>query len=113
MIPEQARLEIIKRKQEGETWTGISKWIEDEYGIAIHRTTVQRWYDREVFNDEEVDQDELLESLDNRVKLDKQVQTLKAEAGYYKKLYLQAVKDVSKFNPVAENIIEAKTNIKI
>ena len=78
MIPEQARLGIIKRKEEGETWTGISKWIEEEYGIAIHRTTVQRWYDREVFNEEEVDQEELLESIEDRTKLDKKVSTYKA-----------------------------------
>jgi len=95
MIPEQARLEIIKRKDLGETWTGIAKWMEQEYGVMIHRTTIQRWYDREVCRNEEADQDELLESLDNRVKLDKQVQTLKAEVGYYKKLYLQAIKESS------------------
>ena len=76
MIPEQARLEIIRKKDLGETWTGISKWMENEYGVMIHRTTIQRWYDREVCRNEEVDQDELLESLDNRIRLDKQVQTL-------------------------------------
>ena len=91
MIPEQARLEIIRKKQEGETWTGISKWIEDEYGIVIHRTTVQRWYDREAFNDEEVDQDELLESIEDRTKLDKKVATYKSELAYYKKLYNQVI----------------------
>ena len=93
MIPEQARLEIIEKRDLGETWTGIAKWMEREYGVAIHRTTIQRWYDREVCRNEEVDQDELLESLDNRFKLDKQVQSLKAEVGYYKKLYLQAIKN--------------------
>ena len=104
MIPEQARLEIIRKKDLGETWTGISKWMEKEYGVMVHRTTIQRWYDREVYRNEEVDQDELLESLDNRVKLDKQVQTLKAEAGYYKKLYLQAIKDVSSKEAIVDAI---------
>ena len=104
MIPEQARLEIIKRKQEGETWTGISKWIEDEYGIAIHRTTVQRWYDREVFNDEEVDQDELLESIEDRTKLDKKVATYKSELAYYKKLYNQVIASDAKKELIVDAI---------
>ena len=77
MIPVQARLEIIRKKDEGETWTGISRWMETEYGVTVHRTTIQRWYDKEVCRDEEVDQDELLESLDERVKIDKKVATLK------------------------------------
>ena len=104
MIPEQARLEIIRKKQEGETWTGISKWIEDEYGIVIHRTTVQRWYDREAFNDEEVDQDELLESIEDRTKLDKKVATYKSELAYYKKLYNQVIASDAKKELIVEAI---------
>jgi len=104
MIPEQARLEIIRKKDLGETWTGIARWIEKQYGVPIHRTTIQRWYDREVYRDEEVDQEELLESLDNRIKLDKQVQTLKVEISYYKKLYLQAVKDASSEEAIVDAI---------
>ena len=104
MIPEQARLEIIKRKQEGETWTGISQWIEEEYGIPIHRTTVQRWYDREAFNEEEVDQDELLESIEDRTKLDKKVATYKAELAYYKKLYNQVIASDAKKELIVDAI---------
>jgi len=91
MIPEQARLKIIEKKQSGETWTGIAKWIEEKYGVSIHRTTVQRWYDREVSSDAEVDQEEVLESIEDRTKADKQVATYKAEAAHYKKLYNKLV----------------------
>ena len=104
MIPEQARLEIIRKKDLGETWTGISKWMEEEYGVTAHRTTIQRWYDREVCRNEEVDPEELLESLEDRVKLDKQAHTYKVEAGYYKKLYLQAIKDVSSKEAIVDAI---------
>ena len=104
MIPEQARLEIIKKKDEGETWTGIARWIEREYGVTVHRTTIQRWYDREVCREDEVDQEELLESLDSRIKVDKQVQTLKAEVGYYKKLYAQALKSSSSQEAIVDAI---------
>jgi chorismate mutase len=104
MIPEQARLEIIKKKQQGETWTGISQWIEEEYGIPIHRTTVQRWYDREAFSEDEVDQEELLESIEDRTKLDKKVATYKAELNYYKKLYQQAILGDAKKDLIVEAI---------
>ena len=96
MIPEQARLKIIEKKQSGETWTGIAKWIEEKYGVSIHRTTVQRWYDREVSSDAEVDQEEVLESIEDRTKADKQVATYKAEAAHYKKLYNKLVSKEAK-----------------
>ncbi len=104
MIPVQARLEIIRKKDEGETWTGISRWMEAEYGVTVHRTTIQRWYDREVCRDAEVDQEELLESLDDRVKIDKKVQTLKTEANYYKKLYTQALKTFNSQEAIVDAI---------
>ena len=104
MIPVQARLEIIRKKDEGETWTGISRWMETEYGVTVHRTTIQRWYDKEVCRDEEVDQDELLESLDERVKIDKKVATLKTEANYYKKLYTQALKTFNSQEAIVDAI---------
>ena len=104
MIPVQARLEIIRKKDEGETWTGISRWMETEYGVTVHRTTIQRWYDKEVCRDEEVDQDELLESLDERVKIDKKVATLKTEASYYKKLYTQALKTFNNQEAIVDAI---------
>tara|TARA_R110002020_G_scaffold159828_3_gene343992 strand:+ start:4094 stop:5410 length:1317 start_codon:yes stop_codon:yes gene_type:complete len=104
MIPVQARLEIIRKKDEGETWTGISRWMEEEYGVTIHRTTIQRWYDKEVCRDVEVGQEELLESLDDRVKIDKKVQTLKTEASYYKKLYTQALKTFNNQEAIVDAI---------
>ena len=104
MIPEQARLEIIRKKEQGETWTGIAQWMEEEYGISIHRTTVQRWYDREAFNAEEVDQEELLESIEDRTKIDKKLATYKAELAYYKKLYTQVISSDAKKDLIVDAI---------
>ena len=101
MIPEEARLEIVRRKNLGETWTGIARWLEAEHGINVHRTTVQRWYDREVYLDEEID-DEF--STEDRVKLDKKIETYKAESRFWKKLYETAIKDSTK----KELIIDGK-----
>ena len=107
MIPEQAKLEIRRRKEAGQTWTGIARWIEEEYGVPIHRTTIQRWYDREVysdFDDYEIEEEEYRDA--DRIKLDKKVATHKAEAAFFKKLYESSIKDEAK----KEIIIDAIKN---
>jgi len=106
MIPEQAKLEIRKRKEAGATWTGIAQWIVNEYGIEIHRTTLQRWYDKEVYSGFP-DSDEIIVEKDTpeeRIKLDKKVATHKAEATFYKKLYEQAIKDSAKKEIIVDAI---------
>ena len=84
MIPEQAKSEIIKKRQEGETWTAIAEWMEEETGISVHRSTIQRWYDKE---------GDCVDGADS--KLEKQVDTYKNEADHYKKLYDQASDEIN------------------
>tara|TARA_R110000824_G_scaffold30584_3_gene100435 strand:- start:1880 stop:3214 length:1335 start_codon:yes stop_codon:yes gene_type:complete len=108
MIPEQAKSEIRKKKAAGQSWTGIAKWLGDEYGIDIHRTTVQRWHDKEVYSDlddYDIEEEEEYRDLE-RIKLDKKVATYKAEASFFKKLYETSIKDDAK----KEIIIEAIKN---
>jgi len=92
MIPEQAKSEIRKRKALGESWTGIANWIEEAFGLHLHRSTIQRWYDKDTW-----EQDEVLlsheDSIDERIKLDKKVFTYKHEADFYKKLYQRSLKE--------------------
>ena len=103
MIPEEARSEIVRKRQAGQTWIGISEWLTETFGIDVHRTTVQRWYDREVFpNEEPADVTEY--SHTNKIKLDKKVQTLKTEAAYWKKLYEQVIKDAVQKEVVVDSI---------
>ena len=106
MIPEEAKSEIRKRKEAGETWTGIAQWVEDEYGIDIHRTTVQRWYDKEVYSDFQIPDELIIEknTPEERIKLDKKVATHKAESVFYKKLYEQAIKDSTKKEIIVDAI---------
>ena len=103
MIPEQARSEIVRKRQLGMTWTGITRWLAEEYGVEVHRTTVQRWYDREIFSEEIADAVHDLDGSD-RIKLDKKLQTFKTEAVYWKKLYEQSIKNQVK-NEVFEDSI--------
>ena len=93
MIPELAQDGIVKRKLSGETWTAIAKWIEQDYGVSVHRTTVQRWYDKEVSLENINPDDIVLDSVEDRIKIDKKVALYKAEADYYKKLYTKSVKE--------------------
>jgi len=105
MIPEQAKLEIRKRRAAGGTWTGIANWIEEDFGISLHRSTIQRWHDKEVW----VQEDEILsheDSLDERIKLDKKVATYKDEAAFYKKLYQQSLKNSAKKELIVDIIRE-------
>ena len=98
MIPEQAKSEIIRRRALGATWTAIANWMNEEYGTDTHRTTIQRWHDKEV---EGVQEEQVLhpeDSLAQRVKLDKIVATQKSEATFYKKLYQKALKENTKKN---------------
>jgi len=102
MIPEQAREDIVRRKRLGQSWTSLAKHLEVEYGVTVHRTTVQRWHDREVYSDLG---DSLL-SGDDRIKLDKKVATFKAESTYWKKLYEQAIKQTAKTELLEETIAD-------
>ena len=104
MIPEQAKSEIRRKKAAGQGWTSIANWIEKEYGIDIHRTTLQRWHDKEVYSDES--SHEVIDPMYERIKLDKKVATYKAEAAYFKKLYETSIKDDAK----KEIIIDAIKN---
>ena len=101
MIPEQAKSEIIKKRQEGETWTAIAEWMEEETGISVHRSTIQRWYDKE---------GDYVEGGDS--KLEKQVDTYKNEAAHYKKLYEQASDEIDSHESIIELIYELTEPLK-
>ena len=105
MIPQIAHSEIKRRRALGWTWTNLAKWIEEEYGTKVHRTTIQRWYDKQVWadNQEDLPQED---SLSDRIKLDKKVATHKSEANLYKKLYQQSLKDNTKQELIVEAIQE-------
>jgi len=109
VIPEEAKEEIVKRKMAGATWSALSRWVEDRWGVAVHRTTLQKWYDREVeLLDEQQSQD--MEDMQTdftpeaHVKLAKKVETYKAESRYWKKVAEAAIKKDAKENLLIESI---------
>ena len=107
MIPELSKDGIIKRKLAGETWTAIAKWIEQEYGETVHRTTVQRWYDKEVSLESISSDDIILDSVEDRIKIDRKLATYKAETTYYKKLYEKSLKGYAQTELLADIIKES------
>ena len=90
----------------GATWTSIAKWVNQEYGIPVHRTTIQRWYDNEVWETPEGLDLPPEDNLDSRVKLDKKVATQKSEANFYKKLYQTSLKTNTKKELIVQTIQE-------
>jgi len=90
MIPKEAKLEIIRKRQEGESWTAIAVWVGETYGIKVHRSTIRRWYDKEGCQESEVDKPDI-----EQIKIDKKLNTYKTEAAYYKKLYEQMIAESS------------------
>lgn len=115
-IPEQIKPMLVKMRRAGATWTGLRDWLSQKYGIDVHRSTIQRWYDREGYSETDLIIDEAAANMadelapecadnflddeefwvDEKVKQDKKVATYKAEAAYYKKLYQSSIKDSSK-----------------
>ena len=105
-IPVKAQTELVRRRQAGATWTSLSEWLKSVFGIDIHRTNIQRWYDKEVYLDQE---DELLDpEIDptHHIKMGKKAETYKAEAKYFKKLYETTIKDQAKQEIFEESIIK-------
>ena len=89
----------------GVSWTKIAEWLEMEHGLQVHRTTIQKWYEKNHWEPEE----ELLvneEGTDNRIKMDKKLATYKGEANHYKKLYNGLLKDTLKQELIVETIQE-------
>ena len=107
MIPEKVKSEIIRRRALGATWTSIATWLQDEHGVAIHRSTIQRWHAKENLLVMQAGEDYLPgDDLTTRVTLDKKVVTYKSEADFYKKLYKALLKDNAKKEIIVDAIKE-------
>ncbi len=80
MIPEEAKPEIIKKRAAGQTWAGIANWLKDAFGVEVHRTTIQRCHDKELFAHEGIsttEDDDPADRVKTRITLDKKVATFK------------------------------------
>ena len=104
MIPEIAKNELIKKRLTGETWTDLAKWMNNEFGISVHRTTLQRWYDKEVCIENTNFEDIELDTVDDRIKLDRKIATYKAETKHYKKLYESSLNEISQEETILKAI---------
>jgi len=100
-IPEKAKNEIIKRKLAGWSWTDIATWMKEKYDFEAHRTTYQKWYDREVSLREGLSSEDFNEiptdfSPDAHAKLIKNIEKYKGEAKYWKKVAETSLKQEAK-----------------
>ena len=101
MTLEEIKRQAIEKRNQGETWTDIAIWIDQTHGLSVHRTTVQRWYAKELNSEEETYLDDA-----TRVKLDKKLVTSTSETKLYKKLYEQAVKQLAQKDLLVRSIEE-------
>ena len=104
MIPETVKDELVKKRLAGATWTELAKFLKDGHGIEVHRTTVMRWWEKEVSIENANPDDVSLDSVEDRIKLDKRLATYKAESNYYKKLYESSLKDTAKNNLFVDTV---------
>ena len=104
MTLEEIKRQAVTMRDSGETWTDIAIWIEKTHGLSVHRTTVQRWYDREVI--QPIEEEETLLDNESRVKLDKKLAGSKSEAKLYKKLYEQTIKELAKKDLLISSVQE-------
>ena len=69
----------------------------EEFGTAVHRTTIQRWYDKGDYSESNAPDFDILAK-------DKKVETLKAESKLWKKLYEKAIQENAKKDLVVDSI---------
>ena len=97
MIPENAKAEIIRKRKAGQTWTSLAEWVNEKFGLEVHRTTIQRWYDKEVCSENELMDFDILAK-------DRKVEILKAEVKLWKKLYETSIHESAKKDLVVDSI---------
>ena len=111
MIPEQAKLGITERRNQGWTWQSIANWIEEEIEVPVHRTSIQRYYDKQVWEqvDDESDQ---LNDIDARVKIDQKALGWHQQALLWKRLYNKAINSTNSQESAVDAIYNATTAFK-
>ena len=111
MIPEQAKLGITERRNQGWTWQSIANWIEEEFEVRVHRTSIQRCYDKQVWEQaaEEYDQ---LNDLDARVKIDQKAIGWHQQALLWKRLYNKAINSTNRNESIIDAIYNSALSFK-
>ena len=97
MIPEMAKSDLIRKRAAGQTWTSLAKWLTKQHGIEVHRTTIQRWHDKEAYLESDSSEFDILAK-------DKKVAVLKTESKLWKKLYEKSIQESAKKDLVVDSI---------
>ena len=114
MMREQGIYDIIKWRQEGNTWEQISEKVYEDYGIKVHRTTIQRWHDRSLVSVQDFTESEGIEDTfeDKIIKADRRIEYLKSEASFYRKLYNTVTKQSAKEDLLLDIIHDISPSFK-
>ena len=114
MMREQGIYDIIKWRKEGNTWEQISEKVYEDYGIKVHRTTIQRWHDRSLVSVQDFTESEGIEDTfeDKIIKSDRRIEYLKSEASFYRKLYNTVTKQSAKEDLLLDIIHDISPSFK-
>ena len=111
MIPEQAKLGITERRNQGWTWQSIANWIEEEFEVRVHRTSIQRCYDKQVW-EQAAEEYAQLNDLDERIKIDQRAIGWHQQALLWKRLYNKDISSTNKNDTVIEAIYNSVLSFK-
>ena len=111
-IPDKAKENLIKKWIAGADYTELARYLDQFYGVKVHRTTVMRYFKNEVLLTKEDFSDIELDSIDDRVKLDSRIAKYRAEALRYRRLYQLSIKKNLDGTSIIEAIQDAAISFK-
>ena len=106
-IPEEAKEHLIKKRLMNASWGELAEYLQKEFGVKVHRTNIAIWYKTEVGIENLEPEGVELDSINDRVNLDKKLATANARALYYRRLYGQALQNDRKASYLVDAIYEA------
>ena len=111
-IPDKAKENLIKKWIAGADYTELARYLDQFYGVKVHRTTGMRYFKNEVLLTKEDFSDIELDSIDDRVKLDSRIAKYRAEALRYRRLYQLSIKKNLDGTSIIEAIQDAAISFK-
>ena len=111
-IPEEAREPLLKKRRMGATYRELSMFLKVEYGVPIHRTNISRWFAQELDDEILCEVQESNDSLQDRIKLEQKLLRTINQTNYYKRLYIQSIKQSSTADRIVDAIYDSTSPLE-
>lgn len=115
---EEMKQELVRLKQQNYSYKQLASWIYSNKGVHIGKTTIHRYFKRwnltkEIYQLTEIKNDTITEE---KVSADKIIESYKARAQYYERLYKEAIKSsvgIDDIIKVAREVTQAIPAVKV